>query len=317
MPPSAGSAGRTTSRLCVAGLPDFRTERPEAAGFLLEAHLALAERVALDGFRLDTVKHVAHAFWQEHRRRCRERLGAGFFLVERSGAATPRRSPLGSPRTSWTLASISPLQGSVLGWLSGRGRTVAFDRYLQSRHEVRAGHFLAHFLSSHDVAGALSLLDGDKLSFGLAALLQMTTVGIPTIYYGEEVGRAGGDWPENRSDMPWGAREIRPGAGLPRDEALREDYRRLIALRRAHRALQVGNHRTLVAEGDLLVFVRELEDDAVVVAVNRGAAPVRARFERPPAWGARPAAEAWAAGASAPAGRVRWRSRWRRARRAS
>lgn len=300
--PERGECGQDDLTTCVAGLPDFRTERPEVAGFLLEAHLALAERVALDGFRLDTVKHVAHAFWQEHRRRSRERLGAGFFLVGEVWGGDAASLDPWFAQDEMDAGFDFSFQGSVLGWLSGRGRTVAFDRYLQSRHEVRAGHFLAHFLSSHDVAGALSLLDGDKLSFGLAALLQMTTVGIPTIYYGEEVGRAGGDWPENRSDMPWGAREIRPGAGLPRDEALREDYRRLIALRRAHRALQVGNHRALVAEGDLLVFVRELEDDAVVVAVNRGAAPVRARFERPPAWGARPAAEAWAAGASAPAG---------------
>ena len=41
------------------------------------------------------------------------------------------------------------------------------------------------------------------------------------IYYGEEVGRPGGDWPDNRSDMPWGDRKILPGAGKPRDEALR------------------------------------------------------------------------------------------------
>ncbi len=51
--------------------------------------------------------------------------------------------------------------------------------------------------------------------FRLAALLQMTSAGIPTIYYGEEVGRAGGDWPDNRSDMPWGERDVLPGAGAP------------------------------------------------------------------------------------------------------
>jgi glycosidase len=35
----------------------------------------------VDGFRLDTVKHVSHEFWQEHRRRTREQLGPGFFLL--------------------------------------------------------------------------------------------------------------------------------------------------------------------------------------------------------------------------------------------
>jgi len=193
-------------------------------------------------------------------------------------------------------------QGSVLGWLSGRGRTIAFDRYLQSRHRTRSGHHLAHFLSSHDVQGALPLLGGDKEAFRLAALLQMTTIGIPTVYYGEEVGRPGGEWPANRSDMPWGERGIRPGAGLPRDEALREDYRRLIGLRRAHRALQTGAHRTLATEGDLLVFAREEAEDAVVVAVNRGAASARIRIERPPAWAERPVEDGWRREPLAPAG---------------
>jgi alpha-amylase len=288
-----GDCGQDDLTSCVSGLPDFRTERPEVAEYLLEAQLSLAERVALDGFRLDTVKHVDHPFWREHRRLTRQRLGEDFFLVgEVWGGDAASLDPWFAGDEMDAGFDFS-FQGSVLGWLSGRGRTVAFDRYLQSRHGARAGHHLAHFLSSHDVAGALSLLGGDRDSFRLAALLQMTTVGIPTIYYGEEVGRPGGDWPDNRSDMPWAARDVRPGAGLPRDEALREDYRRLIALRRAHRALQTGSHRTLATAGDLLVFARELPDEAVVVAVNRGTAPTRARIARPTAWGARTVEEIW------------------------
>ena len=44
--------------------------------YLLNAHLGLAKRVGVDGFRLDTVKHVDHDFWQEHRRRTRARARA-------------------------------------------------------------------------------------------------------------------------------------------------------------------------------------------------------------------------------------------------
>ena len=297
-----GECGADDLTSCVAGLPDFRTERPEVADYLLEAHLGLAERVALDGFRLDTVKHVDHSFWREHRRRTRQRLGDGFFLVgEVWGGDAASLDPWFADDEMDAGFDFS-FQGSVLGWLSGRGRTVAFDRYLQARHRARAGHHLAHFLSSHDVPGALSLLGGDRQAFRLAALLQMTAVGIPTVYYGEEVGRPGGDWPDNRSDMPWGGRDVRPGGGQPRDEALRQDYRRLIALRRAHRALQTGVHRTLSAAGDLLVFAREEGSEAVVVAVNRGAAPARARFEPPPGWAGRALEDVWQREALAPAG---------------
>jgi hypothetical protein len=45
--------------------------------------------------------------------------------------------------------------------------------------------------------------------FRLCVALQMTTLGIPVIFYGEEVGREGSVWPKNREDMPWGDRRHR------------------------------------------------------------------------------------------------------------
>src|SRR5690348_10621985 len=118
------------------------------------------------------------------------------------------------------------------------------------------------------------------------------------IYYGEEVGRAGGDWPDNRSDMPWGDRKILPGAGKPRDAALRADYKKLIAIRRAHKALSLGAHTSLSSDGDLLVFLRrdEASHDAVVVAVNRGTQPATASLEAPAEWGDAPVEDAWKGG---------------------
>jgi alpha-amylase len=163
---------------------------------------------------------------------------------------------------------------------------VAFGRYLETRQRVRPGHLLSHFLSSHDVEGALSLLGGDRARFRLAAALQLTTSGIPTIYYGEEVAREIGKWPANRSDMPWGERGVRPGAGLPRDEGMRAWYQRLVALRRAHPALSRGTHQTVFAEGDLLAYLRReaASRDAVLVAVNRGEVAASAKIALPPDW---------------------------------
>jgi glycosidase len=118
-------------------------------------------------------------------------------------------------------------------------------------------------------------------------VLQLTAVGIPTLFYGEEVGRPGGDWPENRSDMPWGGRNLLPGAGKPRDEGLRTFYQRLIAIRRAHPALSRGLHQSLQKEGDLYAFLRRDPEthDVVVVAINRGAQPQQLTFTAPEEWG--------------------------------
>lgn len=290
-----GTCGRDDLTSCLSGLPDFKTEFPEVADFLMKAHLGWAEKSGVDGFRLDTVKHVDHPFWQEHRRRTREQLGEDFFLIGEVWGGDAQALDPWFAGDEMDAGFDFSFQGNVVAFLQGRGRTVAFDRYLKSREKVRQGHLLSQFLSSHDVPGALSLLGDDRGLFRLAALLQMTTQGMPMVYYGEEVGRRIGDWPDNRSDMPWGERDVLPGKGLPRDEALRADYRRLIAIRRAHPALSRGVHEGLSSEGDLLVFLRRDAEsgDALVVAVNRGAAPASATVAAPPEWGAGPARDLW------------------------
>jgi alpha-amylase len=295
---AAGTCGSDDVTSCVAGLPDFKTELPEVADFLMKAQIGWAKRSGIDGFRLDTVKHIDHAFWREHRRRTRQELPKGFFLLgEVWGGDANVLDPWfeGDELDAGFDFSFS---GSAVGWLLGRGRTVAFDRYLQSREKVRAGHLVSHFLSSHDVTGALKQLDGNVELFRLAALLQLTISGIPMIYYGEEVARPGGDWPENRSDMPWGGRNILPGAGAPRDEALRADYKKLIGIRRAHKALSRGTHTAVATDGDLYAFLRrdEASKDAVVVAVNRGTAAATLKLAVPEEWGAGDPEDAWNGG---------------------
>jgi glycosidase len=290
-----GSCGQDDLTLCVSGLPDWKTELPAVDDFLLNAHLGLAKRVGVDGFRLDTVKHVDHPFWDEHRRRTRAELGPAFFLLgEVWGGDSQVLDPWFAP-DELDAGFDFGFQGSAIGFVQGRGRTVAFERYLESRQRTRPGHFLAHFLSTHDVPDGLSLLNGDKTLYRLAVVLQFTCIGIPVICWGDEVGRVGGDWPDNRADMPWGDRKILPGAGASRDEALRADYERLIAIRRAHPALWRGAHTGLSSTRDLLVFARRdsLSGEAVVVAVNRGATPDSARFALPPEWRGRAVADAW------------------------
>jgi alpha-amylase len=247
----AGTCGSDDLTSCLAGLPDFKTELPEVADYLMTAHLGLAKRVGLDGFRLDTVKHVTHEFWQEHRRRIDEELSSDFFLVGEVWGGDAKSLDPWFAGDEMDAGFDFSFQGSSIGFLQGRGRAVAFNRYLEKRHEVREGYLLSHYLSSHDVQGALSLLEGDMELFRLAALLQFTSSGLPVIFYGEEVG--------------------------------------------AHPALWRGDHTGLQFEQDLLVFQRRdsESDDVVVVALNRGAEPAVASFERPPEWQDLPLRDRW------------------------
>ncbi len=270
----------------VGGLPDLVTERPDVQKYLFDAHLGLASRTGLDGFRLDTVKHIDHAFWQLHRAEARSRLGPHFFLLAEVWGGSAQVLDDYFAHDEMDAGFDFTFKGSCESFVQGKGRTIAFASYLEKRHKVRPGYLLAHYLSSHDEPMAIHDLEGDLDAFRLCVALQLTSVGIPTIYYGEEVARAGSVWPLNRGDMPWGKRPVAPGRGLDRDEQLREYYRTLIATRRAHAALTQGGYTRLSAEGDLLVFQRtdDASGDAVVVAVNRGQAEATVSVPAPAAW---------------------------------
>lgn len=271
---------------CVAGLPDFKTEKPEVAKWLIEMQIPRAKAVGLDGYRLDTVKHLGPEFWDMHRKIIDQELGQDFHLLgEIWGGSYQVADPYFEANRLDSALDFT-FQGETLSWLQGRGRTIAFSRFLQKRHRVRDGHIMAHYLSSHDVPGFLYQLDGDLERFKVAAALQMASLGMPQIYYGEEVGRLGGDWPENRTDMPWGDMDIQPGKGKPRNEELRDYYKRIIAARRAHPAFSHGDYTELSTEGDLLVFQRSHEPsgDSVIVAANRSKAEAAATIPLPESW---------------------------------
>jgi glycosidase len=273
-------------RCRVGGLPDFVTERPDVGEYLLDANIGLALRTGLDGFRLDTVKHIDHAFWQRHRERARAELGEDFFLLGEVWGGSAEVLEPWFAGDELDVGFDFTFRGSSRDFMAGRMRSVAYSAYLQRRHRVREGYHLAHYLSSHDEPLQLHEMDGDKARFRLCVALQMTTLGIPVIFYGEEVGRQGSVWPKNREDMPWGARRVPPGAGVARDESMRAWYRRLIALRRAHPALSRGRYAPLHTEGDQLVFMKEdpASGDTAVVAVNRSEVPAVLRVPAPAGW---------------------------------
>src|SRR5213078_2703810 len=134
----------------------------------------------------------------------------------------------------------------------------------------------------------------------VAAMLLLTLRGTPTIYYGDELGmrqveisrgRVRDPFERNvpgigvgrdgcRTPMQWDATSnagfSRALPWLPIGQDFRHEnaenqrrdptsmlslYRRLIALRRARRALSMGSYRPLKAAENVLIFAREAEQD--------------------------------------------------------
>jgi len=264
-----GTCAETSDDLlkCLLGLPDFRTEDRAVADKLIAWQVAWIERSGCDGFRVDTVKHVDHDVWRRFRKAAHA-VRPDFFLLGEVWGATQHEA-YASEYLGDQMDSLVDFgfHGAAEGFVQGRGSVRAFAHFLEQRHSFAPKRMvLAHYLDSHDETTLLSRLGGDRTRMRLAALLQMTSLGIPVVTWGNEVGRMGGKWPANRSDMPWGADQ---------DRELLETYRTLIAARRKHPALSRGDFAALHTGDNTLAFLRELPEvgDSVLVALHRPAEP--------------------------------------------
>ena len=117
------------------------------------------------------------------------------------------------------------------------------------------------YLDNHDTY-RLATTVPDAKARKLAQVLQFTLPGAVNLYYGTEVAMEGGDDPEMRGPMRWD----RVAANHP-DLAW---TRQLVGLRKAHRALRVGDFRTAEASGNVVAFERTTDKagDTVLVLIN-------------------------------------------------
>lgn len=163
--------------------------------------------------------------------------------------------------------------------IAGGGDVAANYRNIELMRELyppAAWRASMNLLSTHDTARSLWLLgdQGDdpvraieaRRRYRLAVLMQVAWPGAPTVFYGDEVGVTGGEDPDNRRTFPWADRGGRP------DEALRADMRRLLALRRAHPVLALGDlGAPLHADARTVVAPRAYGAARALIAVNNGA----------------------------------------------
>jgi alpha-glucosidase len=128
-------------------------------------------------------------------------------------------------------------------------------------------------LDTHDTARfRTSAIEGAvPVAFGMS----VTFPGIPVIFGGDEFGLTGVDGENSRSPIPWA--ELAAG-----DEDMVQTldvYSRLIAMRRAHPALNGGGMRWVHVSDDVLAWVRESVDESLLVVASRGNVDVTLRPE--------------------------------------
>jgi cyclomaltodextrinase len=266
----------------MAALPKLNTDEPAVREYIYR----VAEhwlRFGIDGWRLDVPEEIPDAaFWREFRERVRA-VNRDAYLVGEIWRIAPEW--IGD---RFDALMNYPLAEAILSFTGGGH----LDEPLLRRHheygprvlpldgaafaarleEMIAAYGPAAFavqlnlLDSHDTPRFHSLVSEDRASYRLAVALQATLPGAPCVYYGDEVGVAGGIDPDSRRAFP------EDGAW---DHELHRHVRSLLQLRSGEPALRRGELAILAAEQQAVAFERMVEGSSLVCVVNAGPAAVR------------------------------------------
>jgi alpha-glucosidase len=122
---------------------------------------------------------------------------------------------------------------------------------------------MANFLSSHDIPRFGERAGGDIQKTELAAIFQLTYVGLPTIYYGDEYGMRGWPDPDDRRTFDWSQRSS--------SNATLALFYKLIAIRKTYPALRTGSFNTLLTDdaNKIYYFGRMDQKNLIAVILNQ------------------------------------------------
>jgi len=138
--------------------------------------------------------------------------------------------------------------------------------------------YLVPFFANHHAPRLASAAGGTPGKLKLAFGLTLTLRGIPELYYGDEIGMTGGADPENRRDFPGGWIEDQRNAftregRTPEQQEIFETVQTLLRLRQEHDALRGGKLWHLASDDKSYVFLRESDDEKLVIAFHDGTGP--------------------------------------------
>ncbi len=270
------------------GLKDVATELPQVRQYMVDAYERWVELADLDGFRIDTVKHVEHEFWQFFAKQVRDRLsakGKNNFLMF-GEAFDGRDDLLGSFTRNGELDSVfyfsqhfqvvrdvfqmahDPAQQKG----TDRIASLWADKPKNSGTAPEPGGIgvppyksLVSFIDNHDVARFLFSANGDLAALRNVMTLLMTADGIPCLYYGDELDFAGGNDPSNR--------EVLWTTGFPKTGDTFRQFSKLARLRKGYLALRRGDTNVVFSTPHTAA-----EDDAGMFAFERTGADAGDRY---------------------------------------
>lgn len=265
-------------------LPNVNEMNPSYLDYILKDEDAVIKKwlaLGADGWRLDVADELPDEFIKILRKEAKSQKEDAVIIGEVWEDATNKES-YGKKREYLLGSGLDsvmnyPFKDMFISFLLGSSSAENLKSGIMSimeNYPLPSLYSLMNIVSTHDTMRIKSVLgeayDNRSLSFEdrqnfrlsaeketlaikrvkLISFMQMTFFGVPCIYYGDEIGMQGLSDPFNR--MPYTWRSI--------DPELLEYYKNLSALRNNHIALRTGEFEFLYAEGDILVYKREIKN---------------------------------------------------------
>jgi len=250
----------------------------------------------VDGWRLDVAQDVPAAFWIDWRKHVKGINSNAYITGEIWGMAAKYLQG-----NEWDAVMNYQFGMRAIHYFIDHKHKLSateFDHQLKqllASYPMQVNYVMQNLYDSHDTDRLASMIanpdrdynQGNRVQDGahyneskpgpsayqiqkLMATFQMTFLGAPMIWYGDEAGMFGGGDPTDRKPMLW--RDLEPYDN-PQDTVMQdviEHYRRVIAIRNTYPALRTGQFQTFLTDdqNDLFGFTRTRGADVVAVVVN-------------------------------------------------
>lgn len=232
---------------------------PAVRDHLFGAIRSWVEDYDIDGLRLD-VCYCLDSDFLYHLRRLTDSLKPEFALVGETLHGDYRRWM--NDGACHSVTNYECYKGLYSSFNTSNLHEIAYSLNRQFGSEdwcLYSGRHLLCFADNHDVTRIASQLE-DKAQLKPLYGLLFTMPGVPSLYYGSEWGTEG-----RKQD---GDAALRPAVERPEWNELTDWVATMAKLHRTHPALIRGGYHNLNVQPKQLAFVRWMESERVLVAVN-------------------------------------------------
>ena len=253
----------------LAQLSDMNESNPDVLDYFVDAYSQWIDQGAA-AFRIDTIKHMPHEFWQAFSERIRQKR-PGFFMFAESWSFDAAQIAEHTWRENGGISVLDFPGQQAMNDVFADGEPFARlldylhldDRLYDNPYELMT------FYDNHDMAR----MNADADGFIDANNWLFTSRGIPVVYYGSEIGFQAGAREHGGNRNYFGNENI----ALAKNHRIRAALERIAKLRQRSVALQRGLQLNLDMAGDTAAFYRvyrrgDIAETALVL-LNKGDDP--------------------------------------------